>query len=665
MEKTRKIDLRGAAAACAFALPILTASADALKDFVSAKVLPWGWPQVMSAGYAIREIDEMDTRCDEAWRKIRSRGEYDAHRKALREKMLAAIGTFPERTPLNPRTVASYRRDGYSIEKVIFESMPGVFVTANLFVPDGEGRRPAVVMSCGHSGEGKDYPMYLRACVIAAKKGFVALMFDPHHQGERKTELRPSSTKSHTQMGLRGELLDWSAPLLRIWDGMRAIDYALSRKEVDPDRIGYMGQSGGGTMTALMQTVDGRIKAAAPSCFLTSLRALCSRMGPQDGEQNIFGQLSFGLNHTGYVLIPDIPVAVTAKFSDAFPYSGVRTLMDTVRELEANVGIGRRTFLNAAPGPHGWTEANETASVLFLARHLMPECRDERIVLEDLWQLDLGYDIGKVDVGLSESERGCTEKRSTASIPGYRSIYDIMADKARRMRTERKQLDAAARREAVVRLARIRMPSETGYRMKETFAGTVEGLAAARVAVQYPKTGHMLPSVFFEGKDGSLPPVLVASWNGRVKGLKIAREYIGKGHPVMIADVSGTGEIGREKHFFYGAKERPDEGLGAMCYLMGEPLVGRRATDMLVFSDVLASRCGGRRPLLVAMGPVSIAAAHAFAAKPEAWSGVSVVDAPDPWQTVLEGGEANTAELRYADIVPRAYREYDWTDLLP
>ena len=656
------------AAACAAAAQTHTAAAQkdrTLKDYVTGKALPWGWPQVMSAGFAIREIDALDVQCDESWCGLETKSGYDAYRAGMKAKMLAAIGTFPARTPLNARTVAAYRRDGYSIEKVVFESMPGVYVTANLFLPASAGPHPAVVMSCGHSREGKDYPVYLRACVIAVKRGFAALMFDPHHQGERHTPARPSSTRAHTQMGLRGDLLDWSAPLLRIWDGMRAIDYVQTRPEVDGGRIGYMGQSGGGTMTALMQAADGRIKAAAPSCFLTSLRALCAGMGPQDGEQNIFGQLAFGLNHTGYVLIPDIPVAVTAKFSDAFPYSGVRTLMNTVRRLEMNLGIGPRAFLNCSPGPHGWTEANETASVLFLARHLLPECRNLPINLEELWQLDVGFDISKVDVGLSETERGCTPLRSTEKVEGYRSIYDIMAERAKTMRASSRPLDADGRCAAARRLAKVKSPGKTGYRVKEFARTTVEGYEVARFAVQYPATGHLLPAVFVSRVGAQQRPVLVVAQKGRAHGLRTAHSYLEKGHPVLLADVSGTGEIGRERHFFYGAKDRPDEGLGAMCYLMGEPLVGRRATDMLVWSDVL-SRCRpGNAPLLVAVGPVAIAAAHAYAADPSAWSGVVLKDAPPSWGKVLEAGDADTTELRYADIVPRAYATYDWVDLLP
>lgn len=635
--------------------------AETLAEYVAKAVLPWGAEQVSSAGFAITEIDALDTACDERWCAIKSKAEYDAYRLDLKAKMMAAVGTMPERTPLNARTVATYRRDGYSVEKVIFESMPGVFVTANLFIPDGAGRRPAVVMSCGHSDLGKDCPTYLRACVIAVRQGFVTLMFDPHYQGERRTSLRKDSCGPHNEMGLRGTLIDWSAALLRIWDGMRAIDYALTRPEVDPDRIGYMGQSGGGTMTALMEAADGRIKAAAPSCYLTSLRALCATMGPQDGEQNIYGQLSFGLNHTGYALIPDIPVAVTCKFSDMFPYSGVRTLFKTVRTLEENVGIGERAFLNCAPGPHGWTEATETSSVMFLAKHLVPECRDIDIDLSEIRQLDLGFDLSKVDVGLAKEERGCTEGQSTETLPGWKSILDVIAERAAKIRAARRPLDVAGRRESVCRLAKIKSPSAAGYKAKETARGTVDGFDVARLVLQNATTGHALPAVCIAKPGADKAPVVVAAWGGRSKGLEIAEEYLKEGHPVMLADVTGSGEIGREKFAFY----KMDDGLGAMCYLIGEPLVGRRATDMLAFAHFATNRFGGRRPKLVASGRLAIPAAHAWAADPLAWAGIEVKDSPASWRDCVEGGAGRMEPTHYADVVPTAYLEYDWTDLLP
>jgi hypothetical protein len=294
----------------------------------------------------------------------------------------------------------------------------------------------------------------------------------------------------------------------------------------------------------------------------------------------------------------------------------------------------------------------------------MPECRDLEIDLEESWLLDLGFDIAQVDVGLAEGERGCTPERSTEKA-GSRHIHDIIAERFAAGDAARRTLDPAAKRAMATRLAKVKAPSETGYRAKEIFAGEVEGHVVSRVVVQYPKTGAMVPAVCVARKGADKTPVLVAAHDGRVRGLRLADSFLKDGHPVMIADITGIGEIGREKFFFYGAKDRPDEGLGAMCYLMGEPLVGRRATDLRVLAEFFAKRCGGAKPQLLASGPLAIPAAHAFAADPSAWSGIELVERPDPWFKVLKDGAANPVELRYADIVPRAAMSYDWTELVP
>jgi len=209
----------------------------------------------------------------------------------------------------------------------------------------------------------------------------------------------------------------------------------------------------------------------------------------------------------------------------------------------------------------------------------------------------------------------------------------------------------------------VKAPSSVGYRSKEFGASTVEGLVLSRVVVQHPTTGHSLPAVCLSKPGAEKEPVLVTAQTGRAEGLRLAKPYLESGHPVMVADVSGVGEIGREKHIFYGRKERPDEGLGAMCYLMGEPLVGRRATDMLVLADVLSKRCNGRKPLLVAAGPLAIPAAHAVAADATAFSGVKFENRPASWSEVLQAGAADKTILYYADIVPTAALHYDWTEL--
>ena len=415
-------------------------------------------------------------------------------------------------------------------------------------------------------------------------------------------------------------------------------------------------------MTALMETVDTRIRAAAPSCYLTSLRALCEIRGPQDGEQNIYGQLAFGLNHTGYVLIPDIPIAVTCKFSDAFPYSGVCTLFRTVRETERRLGTGDRTFLNCAPGPHGWTEATEKTSVRFLAQHLLNDYSDAGLAREDFWIQDFGFDLEHAELGLDVDQRGCVPESRTERLAGARHIFDLLAEKAvlfenRRKGRTREEMCAAARR-----LAHVKLPEEVAGREREFDVCTLGGLRASRIVVQRPGSGAALPSVLIAPSEVTAPPVVIAAWEGRRKGLELAQPYLDGGHPVLLADITGVGEIGMATYRRPDARE--DEALGAMCFLIGEPLVGRRATDLLLFRDALVHRYPSAPPLLVATGPLAIPAAHAIAADSRGWSGVRIVSRPESWGATLKSGAQVRTMLSYADIVPEAYLEYDWPELI-
>ncbi len=156
---------------------------------------------------------------------------------------------------------------------------------------------------------------------------------------------------------------------------------------------------------------------------------------------------------------------------------------------------------------------------------------------------------------------------------------------------------------------------------------------------------------------------MIVAWGGRTNALALARERLAAGHPVALVDPTAVGETGRAMHVFYDAKDRPDEGTALMLYLMGETLVGCRSTDLLVMAEAIARRIGAK-PKLVATGPLAIVAAHAYAADRAAWAGVELVDAPPSWSSVLAEGAASPTLLRYADVVPVALLQYDWTDLV-
>src|SRR5207245_8018337 len=161
--------------------------------------------------------------------------------------------------------------EGYTIEKVIFESLPGFFVTANLYRPNPPGRYPAVLLQSGHTQEGKPEPQRLAANL--ALKGFVALAFDPLGQGEREQSydsqvdhpLAGWSVNEHIQAGAQAILVGESVARYFIWDAKRALDYLVSRPDVDSTRLGAAGCSGGGALTTFIGALDQRLKAVVPS----------------------------------------------------------------------------------------------------------------------------------------------------------------------------------------------------------------------------------------------------------------------------------------------------------------------------------------------------------------------------------------------------------------
>ncbi|MCX6624184.1 MAG: acetylxylan esterase, partial [Acidobacteria bacterium] len=213
-----------------------------------------------------------------------------------RTKLLAMIGGLPEPAPsLALRRTGSLDRDGYRVEKVIFEGQPGMFITANLYVPKtGKPPYPAVLHSVGHSPSAKNRAFYQTISIGLVQHGFVVLTYDPSGQGERRIfwdrELEDSKaggpTIEHEMVGLQSLLAGESIARQFIRDGMRGIDLLTSLPEVDPKRIGITGCSGGGTLTAYLAVIDPRVAAAAPACYISSWEEqLQNGTGPQDAEQ--------------------------------------------------------------------------------------------------------------------------------------------------------------------------------------------------------------------------------------------------------------------------------------------------------------------------------------------------------------------------------------------
>ncbi|MCA9146774.1 MAG: acetylxylan esterase, partial [Planctomycetales bacterium] len=201
------------------------------------------------------------------------------YQKRLRDFFITQLGGLPEKTPLNGSTTRTIQADGYRIENVIYESQPNHHITANLYLPEGEGPFAAVVVSSGHSRTAKTAAYNQRFGLMMVKHGMAALCFDPIGQGERSQILDEAgkvvfngTTTEHLLMGAGSTLVGRSTATYRVWDGIRSIDYLVSRPDIDAKRIGYTGCSGGGTLTSYVMAIDERVACAAPACYLTTFQ---------------------------------------------------------------------------------------------------------------------------------------------------------------------------------------------------------------------------------------------------------------------------------------------------------------------------------------------------------------------------------------------------------
>ena len=290
--------------------------------------------------------DEAERRAEIA--KITTRDQALARQQQVRNTLLGLMGGGFEKTPLNAKVLGSTQMDGFRIEKILFESQPKFFVTALLYLPDAKGgttpaKLPAIVIAPGHGATGKASDFTFASTF--ARNGFAVLSYDPIGQGERlqygdpehpgKT-LATGPTGEHGEAGLQPTLIGDAVARYFVWDGMRAVDYLLTRPEIDAERIGAFGCSGGGVMTAMLGAADKRVKAIATACYLTTMDTLLPSIGAQDAEQSTPGFIAAGFDFADWVeLAAPRPYAMVGTVGDMFPWAGFLKTAQEARRFYA------------------------------------------------------------------------------------------------------------------------------------------------------------------------------------------------------------------------------------------------------------------------------------------------------------------------------------------
>jgi dienelactone hydrolase len=590
--------------------------------------------------------------------------EIAAYQKRMREFFLRQIGGLPERTPLNAKVTGAVKRDGYRVEKILFQSRPKHYVTAALFLPESDKYKapyPGVLVVCGHSANGKAYEKYQTACALLALHGVAALIVDPISQGERHQILGPdgkppvrSSTVQHSLIGLGSMLLGRNAAQFEIWDGMRGIDYLQSRPEIDPQRIGCMGNSGGGTQTAYLMALDDRIKAAAPCCYITSFDRLLKTIGPQDAEQDIHGQIAFGMDHADYLMMrAPTPILMCVATRDFFDIEGAWNSFRAAKRLYSRMGYAERVSLIEHDATHGYAQPLREASARWMLRWLAD--RDEPITEP------------KIQI-LSDVELQVTPQGQVMLLDGARSVFNLNMDENQRLSKERRRLWKKPQEalKQVRQIAGVRKLDELP-KPRVTRDATVErdGLRLEKLILE-PEEGILLPALLVRSNEK--PPtgaVLYLDESGKSAAARAGGEVerlAREGYAVLAVDVRGVGETKPEKATWYNKRFGTDARDQMIAYLLGESYVGLRAEDMLVAARWLAAQegLGEKPPRLVATGHLCTPALHAAALEPQLFGPVTLKRPLVSWTSLVE---TPLAADKLVQIVHGALRAYDLPDL--
>lgn len=645
------------------AIAILIVIAQSVQAADELAVLPGqlagGPPKQMLKRYLAAQSQQAFAVRQAEYDKLKTADDVAAYQAKQRSKLLQAIGPLWERTPLNPQVVGEFHGDGYRAEKIIFESQPKHYVTAVIFLPRTQGPHPAVLVPAGHSRDGK--ASNTRVCILLAQNGIAGMCYDPIGQGERAQLLdhqgkqRFSATQEHTLLGSTAILTGRGTATFRIWDGMRAIDYLCSRPDIDPKKIGVTGCSGGGTLTSYLMALDERVVCAAPSCYITSFPRLLATLGPQDAEQNIYGQFAAGIDHADYIhLRAPHPTLILASTHDFFDITGTWDTYREAKRLYTRLGYPERLNIIETDAKHGYPKLQREAMASWMSRWLLG--KDQHITEGDF-------------ATPTEVQVQCTPKGQVMLLPGARSVTDLLVEFDNTMARKRKVLWTPERRPSSLELVRqitgIRtgkngLPSDPVVRA----AGTIErdGYRIDKLVLE-PEPGIVIPGLLYHPEKVTGEKILYVHGLGKQaatgKGGALEK-LIQAGNVVFAIDVRGCGETGTTEEGTWGGNWNDI----FTSYLLGGSLLGMRAEDILVaarYLNELTPRPEKNGVRVVAVGAAGPPALHAAALQPDWITGLELEQSLTSWSNYLQYPDTKG---QLVNSVHNVLSTYDLLDLI-
>ena len=583
------------------------------------------------------------------------------YRDSARARFRRVLGPLPARTPLRARVVGTVSQPGFRMEKIIYESLPHHHVTANLYVPEGKGRKPAALLFCGHENTSKATPSYQLTARLLARNGFVVLVIDPVSQGERMQltdasgkSLTRGGTTEHTLLNAQANLLGHTLPAEELWDNVRGLDYLLTRPEVDAARVGCLGNSGGATQTAYFIGYDERIKVAALCSYVAAGERNLTLTGPADGCVMLPGAGAAGLDVADWpiMFVPRPVLLLTGRY-DFVDQTEMETAFTDVHRAYSALGQPEQAAIFTYDDGHGISAPKRAAAVAWFRR----------------W-LGVGGPAVSEDAApsLPETTLRCTATgQVNTSFQDEQTLADLHRAEAQLLATKRGQPTGAA----LIALVRqqLGIVSTSEFTTSIDFGDTLHqpgGLAWQNVILRRAGEPPLPARLLLPA--GPTPPARLVVWlpdQGMATVLRdsVARlaAYQRQGTAMLLADLRGLGETADPAAFndpkYYNQEYRDAE----LALHTGRPLLAQRVADVETLLTLIRhdNRLRSLPVLLRADGRAALVALHA-AVLFSAIEKVAVSGGPPSFSFFLENPVVKDA---YSSVLPGVLRYYDVHDL--
>jgi dienelactone hydrolase len=582
-----------------------------------------------------------------------TRKAWEARRTALRKAMFTAMGPFPEKPcPLAAQRLGVLKRQGYRIEKVIFQSRPDVWVTSSVYVPEGAKKKlPAVLVVHGHWAGARRDPVVQARCLGLVKLGFVVLAVDAFGAGERYT--KPALGTYHG--ALYGSTL-WPAGQtllgMQVYDNRRAVDYLCARPEVDAGRLGITGASGGGNQSMYAGALDERFKAVVPVCSVGNYQAYLSAACCVC--EVLPGALRFTEEGDMLGLVAPRALLVISATGDAFQFSVAEAAKSLARARAIFKLYGGENKVRHATfkSKHDYNQPMRELMYGWMTRWLKGEGSGKPIA-EPKHQIEKSEDLSCWKA--KPWPKGFLFPPSFAARAGRVLVKEAdgkKPDHAEDWESTAVHLRGKLRKDIFGDFPRLPKPiAKTGK------AEMKKGLRTLPLLF-FPEPKMPLPALlrFKPGTKGHVPACVLLHLDGKAAALKhpLAATLMDRSWVVIAPDLRGTGETRPAGDAIAGAQ---DHNSAEHALWIGRPLLGQWVFDVSVLLDWMARQPGldRRRFAVVGLGQAGIVALCAGGMFDDRVRATAAVGAPATYVTE----EAYGTDMRMGLLAPGTLRVGD------